>query len=43
MDDTHDLALLLRFDFGTLYNKFHGETERNLQEALQAAEAMSPC
>jgi SpoVK/Ycf46/Vps4 family AAA+-type ATPase len=34
---------LLRFDFGTLYNKFHGETERNLREALQAAEAMSPC
>ena len=34
---------LLRFDFGTLYNKFHGETERNLREALQTAEAMSPC
>jgi len=34
---------LLRFDFGTLYNKFHGETERNLREALQAAEAMAPC
>lgn len=34
---------LLRFDFGTLYNKFHGESERNLREALQTAEAMSPC
>ena len=34
---------LLRFDFGTLYNKFHGETERNLREALRAAEAMAPC
>ena len=34
---------LLRFDFGTLYNKFYGETERNLREALKAAEAMSPC
>ncbi len=34
---------LLRFDFGTLYNKFHGETERNLRDALQAAEAMAPC
>lgn len=34
---------LLRFDIGTLYNKFHGETERNLREALRAAEAMAPC
>ena len=34
---------LLRFDFGTLYNKFHGETERNLREARRAAEAMAPC
>ena len=34
---------LLRFDFGTLYNKFHGETERNLREALRAAEVMAPC
>ena len=25
---------LLRLDFGTLYNKYHGETERNLREAL---------
>jgi SpoVK/Ycf46/Vps4 family AAA+-type ATPase len=34
---------LLRLDFGTLYNKFFGETERNLREALAAAEAMAPC
>jgi len=34
---------LLRLDFGTLYNKFFGETERNLREALGAAEAMAPC
>jgi SpoVK/Ycf46/Vps4 family AAA+-type ATPase len=34
---------LLRLDFGALYNKYHGETERNLREALKAAEAMSPC
>jgi SpoVK/Ycf46/Vps4 family AAA+-type ATPase len=34
---------LLAVDFGALYNKFFGETERNLREALQAAEAMAPC
>lgn len=34
---------LLRLDFGTLYNKFYGETERNLRESLKTAEAMSPC
>jgi len=34
---------LLRLDFGALYNKYHGETERNLREALKAAEAMAPC
>ena len=34
---------LLRLDFGTLYNKYHGETERNLREALGTAEVMSPC
>jgi len=34
---------LLRLDFGTLYNKFFGETERNLRDALEAAEAMAPC
>lgn len=34
---------LLRLDFGCLYNKFFGETERNLREALALAEQMSPC
>lgn len=34
---------LLRLDFGSLYNKFHGETERNLRESLKTAETMSPC
>jgi AAA+ superfamily predicted ATPase len=34
---------LLQLDFGSLYNKYHGETERNLREALQHAEAMAPC
>lgn len=34
---------LLRLDFGTLYNKYHGETERNLREALKMAELMAPC
>lgn len=34
---------LLRLDVGALYNKFHGETERNLREALKLADAMSPC
>ena len=34
---------LLRLDFGTLYNKYHGETERNLRQALEQAETMAPC
>lgn len=34
---------LLRLDFGSLYNKFFGETEKNLRQALQLAELMSPC
>jgi ATP-dependent 26S proteasome regulatory subunit len=34
---------LLRLDFGTLYNKYHGETERNLREALKNAERLAPC
>ncbi|MET1256671.1 AAA family ATPase [Aliikangiella maris] len=34
---------LLRLDFGALYNKFHGETEKNLREALKMGELMSPC
>ena len=34
---------LVRLDFGTMYNKFHGETERNLRESLKNAEALAPC
>jgi SpoVK/Ycf46/Vps4 family AAA+-type ATPase len=34
---------LLRLDFGALFNKYHGETERNLRESLSAAQAMAPC
>jgi SpoVK/Ycf46/Vps4 family AAA+-type ATPase len=34
---------LFRLDFGTLYQKYHGETERNMREALSIAGAMSPC
>lgn len=33
---------LLRLDFGTLYNKYYGETEKNLRESLKAAEVMAP-
>ncbi len=34
---------LLRLDFGVLYNKFFGETERNIREALATAAVLSPC
>jgi SpoVK/Ycf46/Vps4 family AAA+-type ATPase len=34
---------LLRMDFGALYNKFFGETEKNIRDSLKAAEVMSPC
>jgi hypothetical protein len=34
---------LLRLDFGTLYNKYFGETERNLRNSLAQAELMAPC
>jgi len=34
---------LMRLDFGSLYNKYVGETERNLREALEVADAMAPC
>lgn len=34
---------LLRLDFGGLFNKFIGETEKNLREALKTAEVMAPC
>lgn len=34
---------LLRLDFGRLYNKYIGESESNIREALHTAEIMSPC
>jgi hypothetical protein len=34
---------LLRLDMASLYNKFIGETERNLRETLAQAEIMAPC
>ena len=34
---------LLRLDMGAIYNKFVGESERNVREALAMAETMSPC
>jgi len=34
---------LLRLDFGTVYDKYHGETERKLRESLHTADVMSPC
>jgi SpoVK/Ycf46/Vps4 family AAA+-type ATPase len=34
---------LLRLDFGVLYSKYYGETEKNLRKALETAEVMAPC
>lgn len=34
---------LLRLDFGTLYDKYHGETEKNLRQALASTEQLAPC
>ncbi len=34
---------LFRLDFGTLYQKYHGETEHNMREALSIAASMAPC
>jgi len=34
---------LLRLDVGALYNKYHGETEANLRQALASAEQLAPC
>jgi AAA+ superfamily predicted ATPase len=34
---------LLRLDFGSLYDKFQGETEHNLRDALASAEQLAPC
>jgi SpoVK/Ycf46/Vps4 family AAA+-type ATPase len=34
---------LLRLDFGALFNKYIGETEKNLRECLALADSMNPC
>ncbi|HNP34467.1 MAG TPA: AAA family ATPase [Woeseiaceae bacterium] len=34
---------LLRLDMASLYDKYHGETERKLRDSLKTAEVMSPC
>ena len=34
---------LLRLDMAALYNKYIGETEKNLRNALEMADLMSPC
>ena len=34
---------LLRLDFATIYDKYHGETERKLRESLKTADVMAPC
>jgi SpoVK/Ycf46/Vps4 family AAA+-type ATPase len=34
---------LLRLDVGAIYNKFIGESERNLRNALALADVMAPC
>jgi SpoVK/Ycf46/Vps4 family AAA+-type ATPase len=34
---------LLRLDFGSVYDKYHGETERKLRESLKTADVMAPC
>lgn len=34
---------LLKLDMSALYNKYIGETEKNLRQALELADLMSPC
>lgn len=34
---------ILRLDFSAIYDKYHGETERNLRESLSTADIMAPC
>jgi MoxR-like ATPase len=34
---------LLKLDAGRLYDKYHGESEKNLRRAIALAEAMAPC
>lgn len=36
-------APLLRLDMGALFNKYYGESERNVREALKIADTMAPC
>lgn len=34
---------LLRLDMAALYNKYHGETEKNLRNTLELADNVAPC
>jgi hypothetical protein len=34
---------LVRLDFGAIFSKWHGESEKNLRESLQSAQALAPC
>lgn len=34
---------LLKLDIGSLYNKYIGETERNLRDSIDLAESLAPC
>lgn len=34
---------LLKLDFGALFNKYIGESERNVRQALKSAEVLAPC
>jgi len=34
---------LLHLDFGALFDRYHGQSERNLRNSLRAAELMAPC
>ncbi len=34
---------LLRLDLGAVYNKYIGETEKNIRETLRSAEVLAPC
>ncbi len=34
---------LLRLDMGAIYNRFFGESEKNVREALRLADMMAPC
>ncbi|MDH3375765.1 MAG: AAA family ATPase [Gammaproteobacteria bacterium] len=36
-------APLLRLDMGAIFNKFYGQSERNVREALKSADTMAPC